>query len=148
MLRPADEPEADEKPGAPNDEASWQAARPEFARFARELHRLCTERIGPSTIDFSAKYYVALKKVRRVWLPLWPRRDGAYVYIPGGPGGSADQPSDFFARVREELAPLGIEPSWSFKYNAGANPIAFPIPFQHATHSKIVEILQQAYALA
>ena len=148
VLRPADEPEAEERPGAPNDEASWQAARPEFARFARELHRLCTERIGPSAIDFSAKSYVALKKGRRAWLPMWPRRDGAYVYIPGGPGGAADQPSDFFARVKEELAPLGIEPSWSFKYNAGANPIAFPIAFQHAGHSKVLGILEQAYALA
>jgi len=148
VLRPADEPEAEERPGAPNDEASWQAARPEFARFARELHRLCTERIGPSSIDFSAKSYVALKKGRRAWLPMWPRRDGAYVYIPGGPGGAADQPSDFFARVQEELAPLGVEPSWSFKYNGGANPIAFPIGFQHAGHSKVLGILEQAYALA
>lgn len=148
VLRPADEPEAEDKPVSPNDEASWQAARPEFARFAREMHKLCAERIGPSTIDFSAKSYVALKKGKRAWLPMWPRTNGAYVYIPGGPGGTADQPSDFSARVTEELAPLGIEPSWSFRYNGGANPIAFTITFNLATHSKIVEILEQAYALA
>lgn len=148
VMRPADEPDAEDKPGAPNDEASWQAARPDFARFTREIHKLCTERIGPSTIDFSAKSYVALKKGKRAWLPMWPRANGAYVYIPGGLGGGVDQPSDFFANVKEELTTLGIEPSWSFKYNGGANPIAFPITPQHTAHSMIVKILEQAYALA
>ncbi|MGZ9035301.1 MAG: hypothetical protein ACXW25_12970, partial [Rhodospirillales bacterium] len=140
VLRPADEPETADKPSVPNDEASWQAAKPEFAKFAREMHKLCTEKIGPSTIDFSAKSYVALKKGKRAWLPMWPRANGAYVYIPGGPGGAVDQPNDFFAKVKEELTPLGIEHSWSFKYNAGANPIAFPIAFEHATHSKTLGV--------
>jgi hypothetical protein len=147
VIRPADEPEAVEA-GAPNDEASWEASRPEFTKMGKEMYRLCNEKIGPSTIDFSAKSYVALKKGKRAWLPMWPRKDGAYVYIPGGEGGSADQPSDFYSRVKEELAPLGIEPSWSFRYNAGANPIAFTITFQNASHSKILEILAEAYALA
>jgi hypothetical protein len=44
------------------------------------------------------------------------------VYIPGGPGGAEDQPSDFYGRVKESLRELGIEPSWTFKYNAGAKP--------------------------
>jgi hypothetical protein len=79
---------------------------------------------------------------------MWPRTSGAYVYIPAGPGGTADQPNDFFAKVTDELAPLNIEPSWSFKYNAGANPIAFPITFPNSNHSKILEILEEAYALA
>lgn len=66
----------------------------------------------------------------------------------GGDGGSADQPSDFYATVKDALAPLGIEPSWSFKYNAGANPIAFPITFQNVAYSKFLEVLTQAYSLA
>ena len=148
VLRPADNPEPEDNGGAPNDEASWQAARPEFTSFAREVHKLCTEKIGPSTIDFSAKSYIALKKGRRAWLPMWPRRDGAYVYVPGGPGGAVDQPTDFFARVKDELAPLGIEPSWSFKYNGGANPIAFTLAYSLASHSKVLEILAEAYSLA
>lgn len=148
VLRPADEPEADGKEGAPNDEASWQAAKPDFAKFTREMHKACNEKIGPTSIDFSAKSYIALKKGKRAWLPMWPRKDGAYVYLPGGEGGTPDQPSDFYARVKAELAPLGVEPSWSFKYNAGANPIAFPINFQNASHSKVLEILAEAYALA
>jgi len=46
------------------------------------------------------------------------------------------------------LAELNIEPSWTFKYNAGANPIAFSISKQNLTHSKIVEILKESYELA
>jgi len=65
---------------------------------------------------------------------------------PWGPDGTVDQPSDFFAKATEELAPPGIETSWSFKYNGGATPIAFPITYQNATHSKILEIPEQAYA--
>jgi hypothetical protein len=111
VLRPADEPESKDDGVAAHDEASWLSEREEFTRFAREMHRLCNEKIGPSTIDFSAKSYIALKKGRRAWLPMWPRKDGAYVYIPGGAGGTVDQPSDFFVRVQAELAPLEIEPS-------------------------------------
>lgn len=148
VIRPADDPEAEDKANTPNDEASWVASRPEFTKFTHDMYKLCMEKIGPSTIDFSAKSYVALKKGKRAWLPMWPRKDGSYVYLPSGPGGTADQPNDFFAKVKEELAPLGIEPSWSFKYNGGANPIAFPIPSIHAKHSKLIELLEQAYAFA
>lgn len=148
VLKPADDPGSEAKDGAPNDEASWQAGRPEFTKFARDMHKLCNEKIGPTSIDFSAKSYIALKKGKRAWLPMWPRKDGAYVYVAGGEGGASDQPSDFYATVTDELAPLGIEPSWSFKYNAGANPIAFSITFQNATHSKILEVLNKAYSLS
>ena len=111
VLRPADEPETADKPVAPNDEASWHAAKPEFAKFAREMHRLCTEKIGPSSIDFSAKSYVALRRAIVAWLPMWPRANGADATSSGGPGGAVDQPNDFFAQVKEGLGPLGIEPS-------------------------------------
>jgi len=146
VQRSADEPEATGG-GASNDEASWQTSRPEFAKFARELHRVWSEKIGPSNIDFAAKSYVALKKGKRAWLPMWPRKDCTYVYVPGGEGGMADQPSDFYATFKETLAPLGIEHSCSSKYNAGANLIAFPITFHNATHSTVLEILMEAYFL-
>jgi hypothetical protein len=35
---------------------------------------------------------------------MWPRKDGFYVYIPGGEGGAEDQPNDFYAQVKEQLA--------------------------------------------
>jgi hypothetical protein len=80
---------------------------------------------------------------------MWPRRDGAYVYIPGGDGGSADAPSDFFNSVQARLGEAGMEtPSWSYKYNAGANPIGFAIPFDKVAHSGVRAIIKDANQLA
>src|SRR5215470_13590289 len=124
VLQPPDEPE---KPEGliPNDEETWRASRPEFTEAAKLMYKTCLEKVGPTTIDYSAKSYISLKKGKRAWFPMWPRQDGFYVYIPGGDGGSEDQPNDFFAHVKETLAELNIEPSWTFKYNAGANPVGF-----------------------
>jgi hypothetical protein len=86
---------------------------------------------------------------RRAWLPMWPRANGAYVYLPGGADGSADAPSDFFNQVQVKLEAIGLElPTWTYKYNSGANPIGFAIPREKATHSTIREILTTAYELA
>jgi hypothetical protein len=144
VLQPADEPERAEGL-VPNDEETWRATRPEFTEAAKLMYKTYLEKVGPTTIDFSAKSYISLKKGKRAWFPMWPRQDGFYVYIPRGDGGSEDQPNDFFAHVKENLAELNIEPSWTFKYNAGANPIAFSIPKQHLNHSKIIDILKEAY---
>lgn len=117
-------------------------------KAVRDLGRVCNDRIGESRIDFSAQSYVSLKKGRRCWLPMWPRRDGVFVYLPGGPGGQDDGPSDFFTRVADRLKPLSIEPSWSYKYNGGANPIAFGIPAALVGNSVLIDILSEAYQLA
>jgi hypothetical protein len=80
---------------------------------------------------------------------MWKRKEGVYVYIPGGHGGSQDAPSDFYQKVRDALVGIGLEePSWSYKYNAGANPICFPIPLEKAQHSILLEVLKEAYELA
>lgn len=161
VLKPTDEPEKTEGL-VPSDEATSQASDLDFTEVAKLMHKQCLEKVGPTAIDFSAKSYISLKKGKRAWWPMWPRKDGFYVYIPGGPGGSEDQPNDFFAQVKENLGELDdffaqvkgnlgehvIEPSWSFKYNAGADPIAFPVPNYLATHSKIMELLKRAYELA
>jgi hypothetical protein len=71
------------------------------------------------------------------------------VYLPGGNSGSEDAPSDFFERVKEKLESIGLDaPSWTYKYNAGANPIGFAVPQEKAAHSVIREILAEAYQLA
>ncbi len=80
---------------------------------------------------------------------MWPRMEGAYVYLPGGEGGAEDAPSDFFSEVRERLEGAGLEaPSWTYKYNGGANPIAFAIPQEKVSHSLIREVLMGAYEVA
>ncbi len=131
------------------DEEWWKSNSSEaYLKSVKELFRICNEQIGESRIDYTAQSYISLKKGRRCWLPMWPRKDGTYVYIPGGANGQADQPSDFFTVVRNRLLPLNIDPSWTFNYNAGANPIGFSISSQLVSHSQILEILREAYQLA
>jgi len=80
---------------------------------------------------------------------MWKRQNSAFVWIPGGPGGSAKKASTFFKETQKTLLEIGLgKPSWSFNYNAGANPICFGIPLEKVNHSKILEILQKAYEFA
>jgi len=90
-----------------------------------------------------------LRKVAVAGCRCGPRANGVYVYLPGGENGAADAPSDFYNSVRQRLEEAGVEPpGWTYKYNAGANPISFPIPFDRATHSIVRQILKEAYDLA
>ena len=148
-----DEPD----PGAPGsdkpnlkDREWWEAnSTPGYLAAVDGLAKLCAEKIGPSSIDYTAASYISLKKGRRCWLPMWKRANAAYVYIPGGPGGSADSPSDFYQEVKKTLQEIGLdEPSWTFKYNAGANPIGFAIPQEKVTHSLLLRVLEMAYQYA
>ncbi len=149
-LDSGDEPVEKPEGGQPRDRVWWESnSSAAFMATVDALTKYCTESVGPSRIDYSAQSYVSLKKGRRCWLPMWPRSNGVYVYLPGGPDGAADAPSDFFESVRQRLEQAGMEPpSWTFKYNAGANPIAFAIPQDRATHSLVREILKEVYDLA
>lgn len=133
-----------------HDREWWETnSTPGYLATVDALAKLCAEKIGPSSIDYTAASYISLKKGRRCWLPMWKRTNAAYVYIPGGPGGSADAPSDFFQEVKKTLLEIGLdEPSWTFKYNAGANPICFSIPQDKVGHSLLLQILEKAYEYA
>jgi hypothetical protein len=144
-----DEPIGTREGMTPRDEEWWlNEYGASFVQAVKQIATLCSEKAGPSRIDFTAQSYISLKKGRRCWLPMWPRKDGLYVYVPGGPGGAEDQPSDFYARIKEALEPLGIEPGWTYKYNNGANPISFAIPSQYVGNSTITEMLVEAYEYA
>lgn len=134
----------------PRDRDWWESrSSAAFLATVDAIAKYCNDHVGPSRIDYSAQSYVSLKKDRRCWLPMWPRKEGAYVYLPGGDGGAADAPSDFYSSVRTRLEEAGLEaPSWSYKYNGGANPIAFAIPQDKVAQSQVREILKEAYELA
>jgi hypothetical protein len=135
----------------PRDRAWWEENTKDTAYLATvdALAKYSIENIGPSRLDYSAQSYVSLKKGRRCWLPMWPREKGVYVYLPGGSNGSDDAPSDFYNVVKKSLEEAGMEqPGWTYKYNAGANPISVSIPFDRATHSVVRAILKDAYDLA
>ena len=134
----------------PRDRDWWENnSSAAFMNTVDALSKLSSEEDGQSRVDYSARSYISLKKGRRCWLPMWPRKDGAYVYIPGGEGGSVDAPSDFFNSVQSRLNEAGMEsPSWTYKYNAGANPISFAIPLDRVGHSAVRGIIKDANQLA
>jgi len=148
-----DEPDTD-VPGSEksqiHDREWWETqSTPGYLATVDALAKLCAEKIGPSSVDYTAASYISLKKGRRCWLPMWKRSNSAYVYIPGGPGGSADSPSEFYHEVKTIFQEIGLdEPSWTFKYNAGANPISFSIPQDKVGHSLLLQILEKAYGYA
>lgn len=144
-----DEPAESETTTQPRDRAWWETNGSHgYMATVDSLAKYCNERIGPSRVDYSARSYVSLKKGRRCWLPMWPRAEGSYVYLPGGQGGTEDAPSDFFGSVQQRLEQAGMDPpTWTFRYNAGANPIGFAIPRDRAEHSLVREILKDAYDL-
>ena len=80
---------------------------------------------------------------------MWVRANGVYIYLPGGDDGTEDSPSEFYQFIKAKLEEIGLdEPTWTYKYNAGANPIAFALPKEKVAHSGIREILARAYELA
>ncbi len=151
VIDAGDEPGKTEQTAtSPRDRAWWESnASAQFMATVDEIAKYCVQDIGPSRVDYSAQSYVSLKKGRRAWLPMWPRVNGVYVYLPGGANGSADAPSDFFSQVQAKLEAIGLEsPTWTYRYNGGANPVGFAIPREKAKHSAIKEILAIAYELA
>ena len=151
IIDAGDEPEQKrQSSGTPRDREWWESnSSRAFIQTVDKIAKYCIENVGPSRVDYSAQSYISLKKGRRCWLPMWPRTAGVYVYLPGGDSGTEDAPSDFYERVKEQLESIGLDaPTWTYKYNAGANPISFAIPQEKATHSVIREILAEAYQLA
>jgi hypothetical protein len=151
MLDSGDEPDHSGNEGSqPRDRTWWDTnSNPTFLATVDAIAKYCNENVGTSRLDYSAQSYISLKKGRRCWLPMWPRANGVYVYLPGGENGAADAPSDFYNSVRQRLEEVGMElPSWTYTYNAGANPIAFPISLERATHSVVRDILKEAYDFA
>lgn len=136
--------------GLVRDRAWWEANSSKlFIETVDALAKYCMERVGPSRLDYTAQSYISLKKGRRCWLPMWPRANGAYVYIPGGDDSAEDAPSAFYQQVKTQLETIGLEaPTWTYKYNGGANPISFAIPRDKVSHSVILEIIRLAYELA
>ncbi len=151
IIDAGDEPEQKRQgTSTPRDREWWESNSTQaFISTVDEITKYCIEKIGPSRLDYSAQSYVSLKKGRRCWLPMWPRKNGVYVYIPGGDRGAEDAPSDFYERVRENLDSIGLDtPTWTYKYNAGANPIGFAVSQDKANHSVVREILTEAYQFA
>lgn len=102
IVSSGDEPEdgqPDEK--VLRDRAWWEAnSNSTFIAAVDNLTKFCLESVGQSRIDYSAQSYISLKKGRRCWLPMWPRANGVFAHLPGGPDGASDAPSDTYRAGR------------------------------------------------
>jgi hypothetical protein len=126
-------------------EDDWrQDVTDEMWAFKDAFVRWATAKLGEPRVDYSPKSYIGVRYGRRVWAPLWPRQDGAYVYLPD-PDGSRDRPSLAFERFEGRLRDEGITPAWSTKYNAGANPVSVRLTIPDIERPTVQELLKASH---
>jgi hypothetical protein len=129
--------------GSARTEEDWRNQITDEAwSFYEEFVAWAREHLGEVRVDFSPKSYIGVRRGRRVWAPLWPRTDGAYVHLPDPDGSREEQPSVAFEHFRERLQHEGLEPSWQRTYNAGANPISVRLTRSDLDKQAVQELLR------
>ena len=131
------------------DESWWKENFGQsFIDDVKKMEQYCETEVGPSRIDYTASSYISLKKGRRAWLPMWPRKEGFYIYLPDDGTGSLDEPSNRFAEIKNRLQSVGLDASWAYKYNGGSNPIGFFVPRDKISDQVLKQVLIESYNLA
>jgi hypothetical protein len=126
-------------------EGDWRAAvTDEMWEFKDALVSWASANLGEPRVDYRPQSYIGLRYGRRVWAPLWPRRDGAYIYLPD-PDGSRDQPSLAFETFEGRLQGEGLTASWTSNYNAGANSIGIRLVVADLKRSVVQDLLRSSY---
>ena len=134
--------------GEARSEADWKASiTPEAWAFHEAFIAWTRANLGEIRVDYSPKSYVGIRRGRRVWAPLWFRRDGATVYLPDPDGLRGEQQSPAMDEFQERLRKEGLETSWQPTYNAGANPV--PVRLRQADLAKPVvqELLRATFEI-
>ena len=134
--------------GEARSEADWKASStPEAWAFHDAFIAWTRANLGEVRVDYSPKSYVGIRRGRRVWAPLWFRRDGATIYLPDPDGLRGEQQSPAMDEFQERLRKEGLETSWQPTYNAGANPV--PIRLRTADLAKPVvqELLRATFEI-
>jgi hypothetical protein len=122
--------------GEARSETDWKASiTPEAWAFHDAFIEWTQANLGEVRVDYSPKSYVGIRRGRRVWAPLWFRRDGATIYLPDPDG------------LRGEVQSPAMDESWQPTYNAGANPV--PIRLRQADLVKPVvqELLRATFEI-
>ncbi len=131
--------------GSTRTEDDWREVMTEDAwSFKERFVDWVRSNIGEVKVDYSPKSYVGLRVGRRVWAPLWPRRDGAYIYLPD-PDGSRNDESVAFEHFRELLDGEGLTIAWNPTYNAGANPISIRLCASDLAKPAVLQLLTATY---
>jgi hypothetical protein len=115
---------ADMVAGEARSEADWRASVSAGAWAFHDAFIAWTQaNLGEVRIDYSPKSYVGVHRGRRVWAPLWFRKDGALIYLPDPGGLRGEEQSPAMGLFQERLREEGIETTWQPTYNAGADPV-------------------------
>jgi hypothetical protein len=111
--------------GEARSEADWKdAVTPEAWAFRSAFIAWTQANLGEVRVDYSPKSYVGIRRGRRVWAPLWFRKDGAFIYLPDPDGLRGEQQSPAMDILQERLREAGLETTWQPTYNAGANSVS------------------------
>jgi hypothetical protein len=123
----------------------WKQEMSESAwSFHLALAAWVDEKLGQTKVDYAPKSYVGLRVGRRVWCPIWPVSDGGTIHLPD-PDGSKDEESPAYEHFRERLLAVGLAPSWTPTYNAGANPITVRLTKADLDRAEVQELLRATH---
>ena len=134
--------------GQARTEADWREQCTEEAwAFKEAFVDWTTANLGEVRVDYSPKSYIGVRRGRRVWAPLWPRSDGAFVYLPDPDGSREEEPSVAFEHLGDDLITDGLTPAWQRNYNAGANPIAVRLKRGDLEKNSVQNLLRASWAI-
>lgn len=131
--------------GSEQTAEQWRSSiTAEAWEFHEDLVRWAESNLAGIRVDYSPSSYIGIWKGRRNWCPIWPVSDGGSIHLPD-PDGSRDEPSLAFEHFREELQEIGIEPTWTQSYNAGANPITVRLTSSDLKEAAVQDLLRASY---
>jgi hypothetical protein len=134
--------------GEARSESDWKASiTPEAWEFHDAFIAWTQENLGEIRVDYSPKSYVGIRRGRRVWAPLWFRRDGATIYLPDPDGLRGEQQSPAMDDFQERLRQEGLETNWQPTYNAGANPIPIRLRCTDLAKPVVQELLRATFEI-
>jgi hypothetical protein len=134
--------------GEARSEADWEASiTPEAWAFHDEFIAWTRANLGEVRVDYTPKSYVGIRRGRRVWAPLWFRRDGATIYLPDPDGLRGEQQSPAMDEFQERLRKEGLETTWQPTYNAGANPVPIRLRKADLARPVIQDLLRATFEI-
>jgi hypothetical protein len=132
--------------GVERTEADWKSAVSDDAwAFKEEFFSWANGNLGEVRVDYSPKSYIGIRRGRRVWAPLWFRRDGARTYLPDPDGLKGDEQSPAMDVFQERLRDIGVEINWTPAYNAGSNPVAVTLTRADINKPEVRDFLRATF---
>ena len=134
--------------GEERTEADWRGElTPAAWQFNEAFVEWVRTELGEVVVSYSAQSYVGVRVGRRTWAPLWPRQDGATIYLPDPDGERSERPSLAFERFEESLRAEGLSPTWQPSYNAKANPICLRLRIEDLQRPVVQELLRASFEI-